>query len=424
MCEAATVASASTAAQPANSVASSTGERRIPAHGSTIAATAQTPAPTSVPGREQRGYGVVEGVAGRRCVRRAGEREPYPARGAQHCAAPDGAGEPGHTRPRAGETDRAERRRPCGQRPGRSVARRQHDGDEGAREQQQRATGVLVSDQRGRHEGRQGKPSGAGERGDDHGRHARGTRGREWRGARRVVREPCRQRRRGGGGERPARPGNVQFLTIAFARRHLARVRRGVVVLAVLGVLARSRAFSALFGGRVRAIPVLGFGAPAVVLDPEVDLVGVVTSDGRPWPPRFGDDAGVVADPARDRRQRASQLLESPSLARARAEREVDRLAQLARKLAALPAQRRQMHPHTTRGLARGPGPNRVDAGQALVQHEREREQIGRCAGREPLGLLGRHVRGRPDHIAGHRQRVATSHARDAEIGQPRESRR
>ena len=53
--------------------------------------------------------------------------------------------------------------------------------------------------------------------------------------------------------------------------------------------------------------------------------------------------------------KRDPKLLDPPALAGARPERQVDRLAELARKVAALPAQRRQMHPQTARGLAGGP---------------------------------------------------------------------
>ena len=93
-------------------------------------------------------------------------------------------------------------------------------------------------------------------------------------------------------------------------------------------------------------------------------------------------------------------------------------LAELAREIAALAAQRRQMRAEPPRPLGGGAGPHRVDAGQRLVEHQRERVQVGRRARDQPLRLLGRHVGRRPDDVAGPRQRVAADHAGDAEVGQ------
>ena len=116
----------------------------------------------------------------------------------------------------------------------------------------------------------------------------------------------------------------------------------------------------------------------------------------------------------------ASELLDRPALAGLGPERKIERTAELARELAALAPQRRQVGSEAARALGRGAGRDRVDAGERLVEDERERVQVGGRAGLATERLLGRHVRHRPDHVAGPGERVAAEHASDAEVGELR----
>ncbi len=71
--------------------------------------------------------------------------------------------------------------------------------------------------------------------------------------------------------------------------------------------------------------------------------------------------------------------------------------------------------------LGRGAGANRVDSGQRLVDHERQRVHVGRGSRFEPLGLLGRHIGRGADDVAGECQRLAPDHPGDAEVGELRD---
>ncbi len=106
----------------------------------------------------------------------------------------------------------------------------------------------------------------------------------------------------------------------------------------------------------------------------------------RPRPPRLRDHARVRRRPGRGRDERAAQLVEPAALARPRTQREVDRLPELARQLAALAAQRRQVHAEPPAGRAPAPVRTGLTPASALVQDEREREQIGGRAGRAVPG--------------------------------------
>ena len=84
--------------------------------------------------------------------------------------------------------------------------------------------------------------------------------------------------------------------------------------------------------------------------------------------------------------------------------------------------ERGQRPAEAARGGGRAAGAHRVGAGPGLVERERERVDVagGRHAG--ALGLLGRHVGQRADHVARARERVAGGHVRHPEVGQLRES--
>ena len=69
--------------------------------------------------------------------------------------------------------------------------------------------------------------------------------------------------------------------------------------------------------------------------------------------------------------------------------------------------------------MAAGPvAAHGVHAGPALVEHQRERVDVGGLGHALALGLLGRHVGERADHVAGAGERVADGEVRDAEVGE------
>ena len=71
------------------------------------------------------------------------------------------------------------------------------------------------------------------------------------------------------------------------------------------------------------------------------------------------------------------------------------------------------------RTVAAGVGAaNGVDPAQRLVQHERERVQVGLLPHLAAFALLGRHVGERAEHVAGARERVLAGEAGAAEVGQ------
>ncbi len=120
---------------------------------------------------------------------------------------------------------------------------------------------------------------------------------------------------------------------------------------------------------------------------------------------RLGRDASRVAGgdatarrrrPARRRLARATarsarwRSLDRPALARLRAQRKVDPASQLARQVATLAAQRRQMRAQPAGALSgRAAGPDRIDPGQRLVEHERQRVQVGRRRASSPSACSG-----------------------------------
>ena len=59
-----------------------------------------------------------------------------------------------------------------------------------------------------------------------------------------------------------------------------------------------------------------------------------------------------------------------------------------------------------------------MGAGQGLVEHQRQRVDVGGRAHRPPLGLLRRHVGQRPHHVARPCQRLVAHQQRHAEVGE------
>ena len=117
-------------------------------------------------------------------------------------------------------------------------------------------------------------------------------------------------------------------------------------------------------------------------------------------------------------RQRRAQVGDRPARLGAREDGAVDRGAQVERQVAPQAPERGQPRadpPGRRRGAAAA---HRVDAGERLVEDERQRVEVGLGARRAALGLLGRHVGQRADDVARARQDVVAGDPRDAEVGQ------
>ena len=107
-----------------------------------------------------------------------------------------------------------------------------------------------------------------------------------------------------------------------------------------------------------------------------------------------------------------------PPLARRGVQRAVQRAGERPRQLAAAALQRRQRPPDAPHGRGRRGPAHGVDAAQRLVQHERQRVQVGLlCPPRDPRSARG-HVGERAEHVAGASERFLADEARAAEVGQ------
>ena len=118
--------------------------------------------------------------------------------------------------------------------------------------------------------------------------------------------------------------------------------------------------------------------------------------------------------------QRQTQVVLLAPLARRRGERAIDRRGQAPRQVAATAAERLQTGPDAPRRGGRRRPADGVDAGERLVEDQRERVQVGLLADLAAFALLGRHVGERPQHVAGAGQRVLLGDAGAAEVGQLR----
>ncbi len=101
-----------------------------------------------------------------------------------------------------------------------------------------------------------------------------------------------------------------------------------------------------------------------------------------------------------------------------RPDREVERVTELQRQVAAQPAERWQPLTHTPRRRPRTAAADRVHAREPLVEAEPERIEIGLPPHVGALGLLGRHVGQGPDDVAGQRERVVARDPRHTEVRQ------
>ena len=131
-----------------------------------------------------------------------------------------------------------------------------------------------------------------------------------------------------------------------------------------------------------------------------------------------GDRAAVVGDLRQRVGERVGQLVERAARLGIGRQRAVERRAQLRRQVAPARAQRRQHGADQPRGRRRARPAHRVGAGQRLVEHERERVEVGALVDALAGRLLGRHVGERADHVAGAGQRLVAGQVGDAEVGQ------
>ena len=118
--------------------------------------------------------------------------------------------------------------------------------------------------------------------------------------------------------------------------------------------------------------------------------------------------------------ERLAQLGQRAAVAGIGRERVVEGTGELAWEVAAQPRQGLELCPDAPdRRCGRGTT-NGVDSAERLVQHERERVEVGLHADVASLALLGSHVGERAEHVARARQRVLPDEARTAEVGQLR----
>ena len=134
--------------------------------------------------------------------------------------------------------------------------------------------------------------------------------------------------------------------------------------------------------------------------------------------PGSRDHSGLVPDLAVGGDQRLAQIGDPAALARMGPQGEIESRAERARKVAPLTAQGRQVGAEAPGPLSGGGYAHGIDPGEGLVENQGQRIEIRRDTGLAARRLLGRHVGQRPDHVAGHGQRVAADHASHAEVGQ------
>ena len=111
-------------------------------------------------------------------------------------------------------------------------------------------------------------------------------------------------------------------------------------------------------------------------------------------------EAALVAELAGGLGQRRAQLGRGRAQLRIGVERGVDRVAELARQVAAARSERGQRAAEAADGRRQAAPSHRVGAGPGLVERQRERVHVARGRDGAALGLLGRHVRERADHVA------------------------
>ena len=112
------------------------------------------------------------------------------------------------------------------------------------------------------------------------------------------------------------------------------------------------------------------------------------------------------------------QIVQRSALLRLGSEREIDRSRKRAGQVSAPALQWCELSADAPRGGGRRRPAHGIHAGEALVQNERQRVQVGGLSGLSPLALLGRHVGERAKHVSGARERVFTGQPRPAEVGQ------
>ena len=127
-----------------------------------------------------------------------------------------------------------------------------------------------------------------------------------------------------------------------------------------------------------------------------------------------GDGPAVVGDVV-ERLASAAQLVQRSACVRFRLQRAVERRAELRRggRGASCAAAAAQCH---SRAVAAGLTSAPVRTGERLVEHERERADVGPLVDPLTRGLLGRHVGERADDVAGSREQLVAGQVGDPEV--------
>jgi hypothetical protein len=111
-----------------------------------------------------------------------------------------------------------------------------------------------------------------------------------------------------------------------------------------------------------------------------------------------------------------AEFLKSGTVFRLRDQARIDQLAEAVGKIVAMLGEPRDRLADCARGRGRRRAYEWVAPGPALVQRQRHRVGIRGRARRLALGLLGRHVRDCPDHLAGRGQAGGVDQRRGAEV--------
>ena len=231
-----------------------------------------------------------------------------------------------------------------------------------------------------------------------------------------------RARTQGGGERQPAQRGSRRTAAAAIRPAAAAGTGEGASSRAAVqeakaaaAAAARPRSTQTLRGASSSLVPAaVAFLAGSRAANGS----GSSTSGSSSRRPRVGDDPRLVADHRACRPEGGAQVGHGPPLARAGAQRPVDRPRQVARQVAALAAQRGQVGAELARPLKGGAGPHRVDAGERLVDDDRQRVEVGGGARFQARRLLGGHIGQRAEHVAGVRQALGVDHPGDPEVSQ------
>ncbi len=117
-------------------------------------------------------------------------------------------------------------------------------------------------------------------------------------------------------------------------------------------------------------------------------------------------------------REVIAQLGQRPAQLGVGLERPVERVCERARQIATVALQRRQALADAPRRGGGGGAAHGVDAAERLIEHERQRVEVGGGTHLLAVDLLGGHVGERAEHVAGAGEGLLAGEQRAAEVGQ------